>query len=293
MNALLLGAGGLLGGALLKQKPSDVALVAFTRAELDVRDSDALQRAITGCSPDWIINASGLTNVDAAEQDPDLAFAVNADAVGVMARLSRTAKCGLLHFSTDYVFDGRKGDLYTEADEPHPVNVYGESKLAGERLVASSGALYLVVRTQWLYGEAGARSSGKSFVQWLWDRALEGVPTRVVADQTGCCTYNVDLARSCWDAMGRLSQGTYHIVNRGRVSRFDIAKRVFRAAGVADIVSPCRGDEIPGRAPRPMNSALDVARFEAAMDRVLPDWTDALDRYLRVKQGTPKLGVTR
>jgi dTDP-4-dehydrorhamnose reductase len=274
VKALLFGARGLLGGEIQRQRPATHALTALTRTEVDVRDADAVRAAIRDTAPDWVINASGYTNVDGAELEPDVAFDVNARAVGDMARLCREQRCGMLHFSTDYVFDGTKSGFYTEDDAPRPINAYGAGKLAGEVRVRESGARHLIVRTQWLYG-----AEGKSFVSTLRERAAGGMPTRVVDDQFGCCTYSVDLARTVWTAVGRL-EGLFHVANRGRVSRYMMARQVFAAAGASEALSACHGAEFPAVARRPANSPLDVSKVEAALRITMPPWTDALARYL-------------
>jgi len=274
MRALVLGAGGLLGREFASEKPREHEIVALAHADLDVRDTAAVQRVIRDLSPNWVINASGFTHVDAAERDRDAAFAVNAAAVGELARVCGENRSGLAHFSTDYVFDGAKTGCYREDDEPLPLSVYGASKLAGEELVRRSGARHLIIRTQWLFG-----FGNRSFLSTLWQRAQERRPTRVVADQFGCCTFTVDLARVTWVALDRL-EGTYHVANKGRVSRFEIAQRIFGAAGVPELVTPCEGADMPAAARRPTNSPLCLSKVERALGYTMAEWTDAMRRYL-------------
>src|SRR4051812_30797028 len=151
MRAVLLGASGMLGRQLQLQPGPEQKIIAFSRAQLDVRDEEALRREIRAARPDYVINASGYTNVDGAESHADEAFDVNANAVGVLATLCLEAGCTLVHFSTDYVFDGTKDGFYGEDDAPNPLNVYGASKLEGEMRIRRSGARHLILRTQWLY----------------------------------------------------------------------------------------------------------------------------------------------
>ena len=271
----------MLAQDLLKTRPDGTALTALTRQQLDIRDTAALERAIVENQPEWVLNCAGLANVDAAEADRELAFAVNATAVAEMARLCRKRGVRLLHFSSDYVFDGATPGFYSEEDTPHPINVYGESKLAGEEAIRRSGVAHLLIRPQWLFG-----STGRSFVGLMYERATSRQQTRAVDDQWACCTYTVDLARATWDLLGRF-EGTVHIANRGKVSRYIIAARIFDHFGAGSLVTPCTTAEFASQTRRPANSALSVRLVERILGRNMPGWEGALDRYLAAKT-TPK-----
>ena len=273
MRVVLLGAGGMLARALIREVPSGCNLSPLTRAELDVRDSEAIARVLREVKPRYVINASAYSNVDGAESNSAEAFAVNADAVGEMARLCAASGCGLVHYSTDYVFDGAAEGFYAESDEPNPLSVYGKSKLAGEQH-ARSIERHLVIRSQWLFGGAG-----KSFVSTVRERALAGIPTRAADDQFGCCTYTTDLARTSWELLALNATGVYHVANRGLVSRYSLARQIFDSLGAAQLLSRCSSAEFAG-APRPRSSPLDVTRTEHLLGRSMPTWRDALDRYL-------------
>lgn len=275
MRVMLLGAGGVLGGELIARVPIQHQIVAFTHSDLDVCDSGAVQEQIERCWPDWVINASGLTDVDLAERDPQLALAVNATAVSRLARVCKQYGSGLVHFSSDYVFDGKKDGFYDEHDSPNPINAYGVSKLEGERLIRATGVHHLIIRTQWLYGRRS-----KSFVSTLWDRAHSRIPTRAANDQFGCSTYVTDLAALVWNAVGQIT-GTFHVANRGRVSRYMLARYVFAAVGAPELVSGCSVQEFQTQAQRPRNTALSVTKVESALRYRVPDWRDALNRHLQ------------
>jgi dTDP-4-dehydrorhamnose reductase len=282
LRVLLLGSAGLLGRALRTQPThgaQGTQLISFTRQELDIRDVAAVEAKVREHRPDWVLNATAYTNVDGAETDPESAYAVNATAVGALAECCRASGCGVVHFSTDFVFAGDTERCYDEGDEPRPVNAYGASKLAGEELVRLSGARHLIVRTQWVFGVGGT-----SFLSTLWHRAMERQPTRVVADEYGCCTYAADLADVTWRSLGRL-EGTYHVANRGRVSRYEIAQRVFAATGSPDGVSPCSAKDVSLPARRPASSILCVDRIESALGTRMAPWTDAVDRYVAAMRG--------
>jgi dTDP-4-dehydrorhamnose reductase len=268
----------MLARDLARAKPSSVDLTALTRQELDIRDAGALDRAIERHRPQWVFNCAGLTNVDAAELDREAAFAVNADAAEQMARLCLEHDARLLHFSTDYVFDGSVTGFYSENDLPRPLNAYGESKLAGELAVKRSGVPHLIIRTQWLFG-----TGRRSFVGLMCERALARQPTRVVANQVGCCTYTVDLSRITWELIGG-TEGIVHVANRGKVSRYTLAARIFDHFGAGSLVEPCTAEEFGSTTRRPVNSALSVCRVEQVLGHAMPTWDDALGRYLAERE---------
>jgi dTDP-4-dehydrorhamnose reductase len=282
VKVLLVGAAGMLGRDIVRACPPRAHCEALDRGQLDVRDLSAVARAISERRPDWLFNCSGITNVEDAERDPELAFAVNATAVGAMARACADAGTRMLHFSTDYVFDGSTQGFYVEDDETGPVNEYGNSKLAGEVELTKSGAEHLLVRTQWLYGV-----HGRSFAGLMCDRAQARERTRVVSDEYGCCTYTRDLASVTWDLIA-VARGTVHVANRGRVSRFDIARRIFEAFGVPDLLTECSSAEFGSIARRPANSALSVVRAERLLGRRMRSWEVALTDFLREREENHK-----
>ncbi len=193
MKILLLGAGGMLARDIMGQAPRACEVIPQTRGELDITDTGAVNRAIRDIRPDAIINAAAYTNVDGAERERDLAFAVNGDAPGFIGSAAKALGVPVVHYSTDYVFDGSSKEPYGEDESTSPIGVYGASKLEGERQLVESGAGALIIRTQWLFGIAGP-----SFPRTMWKRATSGEATRVVDDQTGRPTYTVDLARATW-----------------------------------------------------------------------------------------------
>lgn len=287
MKVVLLGAGGMLARDLLANAPAEHTVLPFTHEQLDVRDSVGLARALHENRPDWVMNASGITDVDRAEREPELAFAVNATAVGELATLCKENRCGFVHFSTDFIFDGSKTDCYREDDVPNPINTYGASKWEGEQIVRRNAGQHLIIRTQWLFG-----AGGTGFLSTLWQRARDRLPTCVVDDQFGCCTYSVDLARVTWAGLGRLA-GTYHVANRGRVSRFHIARRIFEMAGTTELVSPCQSAALSLAAQRPASSQLCLDKVERDLGYRMPDWMDAIARYLSSVNQLPMPAVGR
>jgi dTDP-4-dehydrorhamnose reductase len=276
MRALIFGAAGMLGTDLVAAAPRGTSLVAVTRAEADVTDRAQLIAALNDARPDWVINATGYTAVDRAESERDLAESVNGVAPGVIAEEAARRGSAVVHFSTDYVFAGDAVSPYQEEDPVSPVNAYGASKQRGEEAVLARGAHALVLRTQWLFGRAG-----KSFPRTMWERATAGLPTRVVNDQTGRPTYTRDLAVATWRLIEQRASGIVHATNGGTAATwFDFARAVFARAGAEALLSPCATADYPAPARRPKYSVLSTQRLESLLSGPLPDWRDALDRFL-------------
>jgi dTDP-4-dehydrorhamnose reductase len=226
LKILICGAGGQLGRALM-----DVAvghhMLALTRAELDVTDADAVESAIMGERPDAVINAAAFTDVDGCEADPDRAQRTNTVGAINVARSSLRAQAHLIHISTDYVFDGRKGRPYTEDDQPNPIQSYGRTKFEGERVVSDGRGRSCVMRTSWLYDLK--RPGG--FVAAVLGRAEAGDSFDVVADQIGTPTTTTVAARACLELVEHRMEGVVHRAGSEHMSRAEFARRVLAEAG--------------------------------------------------------------
>lgn len=273
MRALILGAGGMLGHDLIHTAPP-VDLQPLTRQQLDVTDPVTLARRVRELRPDIILNAAAYTAVDRAEAEREQAFRVNAEAVGQLGGIAAGAGARVVHFSTDYVFDGTATRPYREDSPTDPVNAYGASKLAGEEALQRSGADWLMVRTQWLFGV-----TGKSFPRTMWERARAEFATKVVTDQTGRPTYSPNLATAVWQLIERGASGVIHIANDGEATWFDVAARVFERAGRPELLTACSTADFPTPARRPTYSVLDTTRLAEQLGD-LPPWPDAVDRFL-------------
>jgi dTDP-4-dehydrorhamnose reductase len=225
----------------------------------------------------WIINTAAYTGVDKAELEPAAADLVNGDGPGLLAGAARDAGAGIVHFSTDYIFDGAATVPYAEDAPPKPLGAYGRSKLRGEEAVRASGARHLIVRTQWLFGPGG-----NCFPRSMLARATARERTRVVSDQFGSPTYAVDVAEMLWRILG--TEGVLHVVNAGVCSWFDVAAVVFDFAGAAELLAPCSSEEFPTRATRPRFSALDSRKLVESAGP-LPYWKDSLLRFLSELSG--------
>lgn len=286
MNILLFGADGQLGVKLATLLSGKGQLRPFTHAELDLRDTARLRQQIGQSRPDLIVNAAAYTAVDAAEKDSANARLVNTEAPRVMAECAHEHGSLLVHYSTDYVFDGVAHEPYTEDSPTRPLGEYGRSKLEGEQALAASGAQCLVLRTAWLYS-----NRGRNFLNTMLRLAGERDELHVVSDQTGSPTYADLLAEatlSILDKMyghGALRQercGLYHATCGGSTSWHGFAARIIELAGYADRVRvlPIPTSEYPTPAKRPAYSVLSNEKLARVFGVRLPDWDSALQRCL-------------
>lgn len=273
---LVTGANGQLGSELRRRNFSALDDVYFTDVnKLDITDYKAVESFLEVNEIDTIINCAAYTSVEKAEDNPKLAEVINADAVGNLARAACRNDCLLIHISTDYVFDGKGRVPYTEKDIPCPLNVYGKTKLAGERVILESGCFHIIVRTSWLYS-----GFGQNFVKTMLRLADERAEVKVVADQFGTPTYAGDLAGFLVDLMAndvRIEyQGIYHYSNEGECSWCDFAKEIMRLAGKECKVLPVSTGEYPVKALRPAYSVLDKTKIRKTFGVTIPEWKESL-----------------
>lgn len=285
MKIVLFGRGGQVGRELEQVLPSLGQLAAFGRDQADLERPDAIQALLRRESPDLVVNAAAYTAVDKAESEPERARQINADTVGVIA--TETARLGgwLVHYSTDYVFDGGKSGSYVETDPTGPLGVYGATKLAGEQLITSSGCRHLVFRTSWVYA-----AHGSNFIRTILRLGQEREELSVVEDQIGAPTSAARIAAVTVAAIGRLAggevdlpaSGIYHLAASNATSWHGYAEYIVSAARAAglpmrvtpDRISPIPSSAWPQAARRPANSRLDTAKLQRTFDVILPPWQD-------------------
>ncbi len=293
---LLTGASGQVGGELVKTLKPLGEVVAPARTEMDLANIESVREMIRAVRPRWIVNSAAYTAVDKAESEPEVAFAINAEAVGVMGEEARAIGAGVVHFSTDYVFDGSAAAPYRETDSIGPVSVYGASKLAGERALGESGAGQIIFRTSWVYG-----ARGKNFLLTILRLARERETLRVVADQYGAPTWSRDLARMTAEVIGQCeaeAQGydlaiyladtgqVYHAAGAGETTWYGFAAEAVRLMrerepGVrfAEIEAIATA-EYPTAAKRPANSRMNCERLKERFGWRMMDWKDSLQQVL-------------
>lgn len=259
MKVLIIGAYGMLGHDLQAVFP---AATLCGHQDLDITDEAAVERYIQGAKPGLVINAAAYTDVDGCEENRDLAFAVNGEAPGYIAAACQEVGATLVHYSTDYVFDGTKTS-YVESDETNPINVYGASKLRGEEEIARCMDDYRIVRTSWLFG-----LHGKNFVDTILSLSVRMDQVRVVDDQVGKPTYTKDLAEKTAEIVG-CPPGIYHLTNDGVCSWYEFA------SAFIDNAVPCSSAEFPRKAKRPAYSVLVNTKTPP-----LRHWREALADYL-------------
>lgn len=289
---LLTGVTGQVGGELARTLAPLGVVVAPLREELDLTDASSIRKVIQAVQPRWIVNPAAYTAVDKAESEPDLAYAINAEAPKAIAEEARRIGAGVIHFSTDYVFDGEGLRPYVETDATGPVSVYGASKLAGEEALAASGAGYLVFRTSWVYG-----STGKNFLRTILKAARERDRLRVVADQHGAPTWSRDLARMTAHVMQQIEgdaaggdlhgaldrrSGIYHASGAGETTWFGFAQQAVAMLRERELtakfaeVDAITTAEYPTPAKRPENSRLNCEKLVSTFGWKMMDWRDSL-----------------
>jgi dTDP-4-dehydrorhamnose reductase len=278
VKILLTGPTGQVGSALLETLPALGEVVPLDRRELDLANADSIRSAVRRVRPHMILNAAAYTAVDEAERKEGLALQVNRDGPGLLAEEAARLGALLVHFSTDYVFDGEKADAYVETDTTHPLNAYGRSKLAGEQAIQASGCQYLIFRTSWVYGPAG-----KNFMLTMLRFAREGKPLRVVDDQYGAPTSSIMIARAVVQAIPNLGDqpGLYHLSASGSTTWHGFAQAIFAATGTTAALVPVRTGEFPTIARRPRNSRLNNAKLVKRGQVQLAAWEDGLREVLQ------------
>lgn len=284
---LQIGKIGQLGWELLRTCAPLGEVVALDYPEVDLSDSRGLRELVQSVKPDIIINAAAYTNVDKAESEPERARAINATGPGVLAEEAKKLKAVLVHYSTDYVFDGTKGSPYVETDQPNPLNVYGQTKLEGEQVIAASGCVNLVMRTSWVYS---MRQGGFVTKVLQWARTQEVM--RVVDDQISSPTSArmlaeitaLILAQGREDVFGYLSEkgGLYHCAGAGSCSRYEWAKAILdldpkKEEQKVQRLDRAKSSEFPVSADRPMISVLNNDKLERAFDLRMPPWQKGLE----------------
>ncbi|PYM23022.1 MAG: dTDP-4-dehydrorhamnose reductase [Candidatus Rokuibacteriota bacterium] len=282
MRCALIGVTGQLGFDLARTFDLPGELIRLTHADLDLLETGAIARVMRDVRPTHVVNAAAYNLVDRAEDERERAFALNAEAVGTLAETCEALGATLVHFSTDYVFDGAKTSAYTESDAPAPLSVYAESKLAGERLALARCRRAFVIRVCGLYGVAQSATAGRTnFVETMLRLAGQGQALRVVRDQVLTPSYTLDLAPKVWRVLARGAPGLYHLANAGQTSFYDFAREIFRLSGLTPSLTPVTAAEYGARARRPPYSVMARTRLAALGEDDLRPWQAALAAYLR------------
>ncbi|MBM3296647.1 MAG: dTDP-4-dehydrorhamnose reductase [Candidatus Aminicenantes bacterium] len=282
MTIALIGADGQLGSDLSRILPSG-RFTALNFPEFDVTRPGPVRQVIEALRPRVVINTAAYHRVDECEDEPLAALRVNALAVRDLALVCREVDAVLVHFSTDYVFDGRLGRPYTEEDAPHPLSAYAVSKLAGEHFLRSLWPKHFLVRTCGLFGEAGSKEKGTNFVESMISGAGAGRTLRVVSDQTVSPTATAELAPRVLELVESGAFGLYHMTNEGRCTWFEFARAVFDILGLSPDLQPVSSEVLGARARRPAYSVLENRAYNRLGLTPFSSWREALEAYLRRK----------
>ncbi|MCL0030162.1 dTDP-4-dehydrorhamnose reductase [Thermodesulfovibrionales bacterium] len=287
---MLTGKNGQVGWELQRTLTPLGEVVALDRQRLDLTDPDQIRERVREIKPNLIVNAAAYTAVDRAEEEPELAMVVNGTAPGILAEEAKHLNAAIIHYSTDYVFDGTKTTPYTEEDAPNPLNVYGKTKLVGEQAIQAAGVPHLILRTSWIYG-----LRGKNFLLTILRLAREREELKIVDDQIGAPTWSRTIAEATAQILKANtssvmdSSGIYHLTASGSTSWYSFAKAILkldsdRAEQVCRQLKPILTAEYPTPARRPIRSVLSNAKLRAAFGIALPDWEQSLKLALREGQ---------
>jgi len=292
MRILLTGPTGQIGRELRRALPALGEVIAVDRAQMDLTDPEGIRKIVRSIGPDLVVNAAGYTDVDRAEREEELAHRINATAPGILAQEATRLGAALIHYSTDYVFNGRATSPYMPKDEPDPINAYGRTKLAGEKAVSASGCASLIIRTSWVYS-----TRGSNFLSSILEQAPNKRELRVVDDQFGCPTWSRTVAQATTQIIARAlvpqgqawsfaeAGGIYHLTCQGVTSRFGLARRIIELAEISPepTVVPVPTEAHAAAADRPRFSALCCDSTVRQFEIELPHWESALEAALCCK----------
>ena len=275
MKYLIAGSSGQLAKAFIARFESNGSVfLAPDEHAFDITDPGSVDAVISSCAPDVIINCAAYNNVDAAEVDPAPAILVNSTAVNILTTAAATCGATLVHYGTDYVFDGKSERAYAEEDPTAPLNEYGKSKLAGEGFLSNESAKTLLLRLSWVYGD-GSQNFLHKMLQWT-----EGRDTlKVVWDQLSVPTYTEDIVTYTLAALEQDLHGCYHLTNTGYASRYEVARYFFKCMQKEITVIPVGSDAFPSPVERPFFSAMSNKQLQSALNLEIPSWEDALERF--------------
>jgi len=284
-KVIILGGKGMLGTDVAAEcKSRGIDYEVFDLPQFDITNERQLLTVIHGAKT--IVNCAAYTNVEKAESEPELAFRVNGEAVGTLALSARKSGAWVLHISTDFVFDGKSDKPYKEKDIPHPINVYGRTKLAGERLLEENKCNYCIMRVEWTYGLNGDNFIKKILqkARGLTEEARAGSPRhemKVVDDQFGSPTSTKEAAKAVCDLINKKPKGIYHFASHGYTNRFLTAQFIAEKLKLDVQISPCKTNDFPAAAVRPLNSRFDCSKIRPLLTGPVRLWQEPLEEFLK------------
>jgi dTDP-4-dehydrorhamnose reductase len=277
MKILVTGVKGQLGYDVVKEgEKRHLEMFGTDVDSMDITNSGQVEQVIEACHPDAVIHCAAYTAVDAAEDNESLCRKINVDGTRYIAEACKKLDIPMMYFSTDYVFDGQGENFREEDDAKKPLNIYGQTKYDGELAVQELLQKYFILRISWVFGV-----NGNNFIKTMLRLGKERDALGVVADQIGSPTYTYDLAKLVIDMIQTDKYGVYHVTNDGICSWYEFACEIFKQAGMDVKVAPLTTAEYPSKAARPFNSRMSKEKLKAAGFDMLPEWKDALTRYLQ------------
>ncbi len=282
MRFLITGANGQLGiefQRILKEFGHEI--LALSKEDLDITDLTKVKETISKFNPQIILNCAAYNFVDKAEEDFDTAYNINAQGVRNLAFASKKKNIHIIHFSSDYVFDGTKEDFYTEDDKPNPINNYGKSKLLGEEFLKEETDNFLIFRVSWVFGKGK-----QNFLYKLMEWAKSKKVLKIVYDQISVPTYTEDIASITMFAINKGLCGLYHLTNSGYASRYEVARYFLERVGLNNLILPVSSDYFPSPAKRPYFSAMSNANISKELNIEIPHWKVGVDRYIEFMKDT-------
>ncbi|MEW6068886.1 MAG: dTDP-4-dehydrorhamnose reductase [Nitrospirota bacterium] len=288
MDILITGANGQLAKEFQKcLKNYSYRVTALDKEGLDISDLNAVTEVFFKYKPDVILNCAAYNYVDKAEEDFDTACKINALGVRNLAIACKKNNSLLIHYSSDYIFDGKKGDFYTEEDEPNPINKYGESKLLGEKYLKEETDNFLLFRVSWVFGEGK-----QNFLYKLSEWADKNRVLKIVCDQISIPTYTADIANLTIFSLNKGLRGIYNLTNSGYASRYEVARYFLEGLGMDNLVLPVTSDYFPTPARRPYFSAMSNLKLSKELNVDMPDWKLGIDRYIKSERSKIKKLMT-
>ncbi len=277
MKIVILGGNGQLGKEFENFLKNKAEIYSFSHSELDILNQELLTKKIQEIKPEVVINCSAYTKVDKAEEEKEECIKVNAIGAKNVSYASYKVGAKVVYFSSDYIFDGEKGNPYTELDNPNPLSIYGKSKLWGEVYTKEKNPNFLILRISWLYG-----IYGKNFVKTIIKKAKEEKELRIVNDQKGSPTYTLDVVKQTWELIKRDKVGIYHSTNQGETTWYEFAKKIIEKLNVKTKISPIKTEEYPTLAKRPKYSVLENYFLKLEGINIMRDWEAALSEFLNI-----------
>jgi dTDP-4-dehydrorhamnose reductase len=284
VKIIIIGSNGQLGSELSSLLGQKNKLVPLTHQQIEIEKLDPARKLLAGLNPDIIINTAAYHHVLKCEQNPELSFAVNALGSWNLARIAAELDCKLVHYSTDYVFDGLKKSPYSEDDKPNPLNVYAVSKLAGENFVQNYCEKYFILRVSGIYGKVPCRAKGGNFIMTMIKAAAEREVVKVVADEILTPTPVEQIAGHTEDLIHTDAYGLYHLTCQGQCSWYEFASAIFRILKIKTPLQACQSSEFPAAAgasvQRPLYSVLENKNLQALQMDHFTEWPQALQQFL-------------